>query len=303
VDQADSLRQLAASGKIAKSPLKVYAVTSGKGGVGKTNITANLATVAARAGKRVLIIDADLGLANVEIVLGLKPRYHLGDLLDTTQALSITDVLCQGPAGVSLLAAGSGVKSLTQLTDEQKMHFVQALDPIEEMFDLVLIDSGAGIGDNVLFFVGAAQEAILVVSPEPTSLVDAYAAVKVLSQQAGVRTFNVIINPVVDEMAARGIFRKLTAVTGKFLEAKVRHLGYIPRDENLHRAIMAQRPVCEMFPSSPSARAIAALAQQLLGDKQAAPAAGATAPVSGGLKFMWQRLFREATEATPATAV
>src|SRR6185503_15654081 len=152
------------------------------------------------------------------------------------------------------------------------------------------------------FFVGAAQEAILVVSPEPTSLVDAYAAVKVLSQQAGVRAFNVIINPVVDEMAARGVFQKLTAVTGRFLEAKVRHLGYVPRDENLHRAIMAQRPVCEMFPSSPSARAIAALAQQLLGDKQAAPAAGATAPVSGGLKFMWQRLFREATEATPATA-
>jgi flagellar biosynthesis protein FlhG len=296
VDQADSLRQLAASGKIAKAPLKVYAVTSGKGGVGKTNITANLATVAARSGKRVLIIDADLGLANVEIVLGLKPRYHLGDLLD--KGLAIGDVLCEGPPGVSLLAAGSGVKSLTQLTDEQKMQFIQALDPIEDMFDIVLIDSGAGIGDNVLFFVGAAQEAILVVSPEPTSLVDAYATVKVLSQQAGVRTFNVIINPVVDEMAARGIFHKLTAVTGKFLEAKVRHLGYIPRDENLHRAIMAQRPVCEMFPSSPSARAIAVLAERLLGDKQPAPAAGATTPVSGGLKFMWQRLFREATTAT-----
>jgi flagellar biosynthesis protein FlhG len=294
VDQADSLRQLAASGKIAKAPLKVYAVCSGKGGVGKTNITANLATVAARAGKRVLIIDADLGLANVEIVLGLKPRYHLGDLLD--KGLSINDVLCEGPPGVSLLAAGSGVKSLTQLTDAQKMHFVQALDPVEDMFDLVLIDSGAGIGDNVLFFVGAAQEAILVVSPEPTSLVDAYATVKVLSQQAGVRTFNVIINPVVDELTARGIFQKLTAVTGKFLEAKVRHLGYIPRDENLHRAIMAQRPVCEMFPASPSARAIVALGERLLGDKQGA-AAGAGADVSGGLKFMWQRLFREATAA------
>lgn len=297
MDQADSLRQLAASGRISRPPLKVYAVTSGKGGVGKTNITANLATVAARAGKRVLIIDADLGLANVEIVLGLKPRYHLGDLLDVNRGLSINDVLCEGPPGVSLLAAGSGVKALTQLTDEQKMHFVHALDPLEDLFDLVLIDSGAGIGDNVLFFVGAAQEAILVVSPEPTSLVDAYAAVKVLSQQAGVHTFNVIINPVVDEMAARGIFQKLTAVTSKFLEAKVRHLGYIPRDENLHRAIMAQRPVCEMFPASPSARAITALGDRLLGEKQTA-AAGATTPVSGGLKLMWQRLFREAAAAT-----
>jgi flagellar biosynthesis protein FlhG len=179
-----------------------------------------------------------------------------------------------------LLAAGSGVRSLTHLSSEQKMQFIQALDPIEEMFDLVLIDCGAGIGDNVLFFVGAAQEAILVVSPEPTSLVDAYATVKVLSQQAGVRTFNVIVNPVVDELAARGIFQKLTAVTGKFLEAKVRHLGYIPRDENLHRAIMAQRPVCEMFPSSPSARAIAVIGERLLSKRikgpRARPRAGAS---------------------------
>ena len=163
-----------------------------------------------------------------------------------------------------LLSAGSGVQTLTHLSDGQKLQFVHALEPLEDMFDVVLIDSGAGIGENVLFFVGAAQEAILVVSPEPTSLVDAYAAVKVLSQQAGVRTFNVIVNPVVDELAARGIFQKLTAVTSKFLEAKVRHLGYVPRDENLHRAIMAQRPVCEMFPSSPSARAIASIADRLV---------------------------------------
>ena len=282
MDQADSLRQLAASGKIAKAPLRVYAVTSGKGGVGKTNITANLAMVAARAGKRVLIIDADLGLANVEIVLGVKPRYHLGDLLD--KGLSVNDVLVEAAHGVRLLAAGSGVRSLTHLSDQQKMQFIQALDPIEEMFDLVLIDSGAGIGDNVLFFVGAAQEAILVVSPEPTSLVDAYATVKVLSQQAGVQTFNVIINPVVDELTARGIFQKLTAVTGKFLEAKVRHLGYIPRDENLHRAIMAQRPVCEMFPASPSARALASIGERLLADRVATGADGLrpAAAIDGG---------------------
>lgn len=290
MDQADSLRQLAASGRMGRAPLKVYAVTSGKGGVGKTNLSVNLATVAARAGKRVLIIDADLGLANVEIVLGVKPRHHLGDLLDGN--LSIEDVLVQGPPGVSLLPAGSGVQALTQLTGEQKMRLVQAMDPVEDLFDLVLIDSGAGIGENVLFFVGAAQEAILVVSPEPTSLVDAYAAVKVLSQQAGVRTFNVIVNPVVDELAARAIFQKLTAVTGKFLEARVRHLGYVPRDENLHRAIMAQRPLCEMFPSSPAARAIAAIGDRLLSD-----AAAPGPALEGGLKFMWQRLLRESRVA------
>ena len=285
MDQANSLRQLAAAGRV-RSPLKVYAVTSGKGGVGKTNITANLATVMARAGKRVLVIDADLGLANTEIIMGVKPRYHFGDLI--TRGLSIEDVMVECPGGAMLLPAGSGVAALTHLTDEQKMRFVEAVDPLEEMFDVVLIDSGAGIGENVIFFVGAAQEAILVVSPEPTSLVDAYAAVKVLSQKAGVQTFNVIVNPIVDEMAARGIFQKLTAVTGKFLEAKVRHMGYVPRDENMHRAIMAQRPVCEMFPSSPSARAIAVIAARFMEDKSAAEAA-----VGGGLKLMWQRLFRD----------
>jgi len=287
VDQANSLRQLAAKGKIAKTPLKVYAVTSGKGGVGKTNITANLATSMARAGRRVLVIDADLGLANTEIILGVKPRYHLGDLLERN--LNIEDVLVEGPAGVMLLPAGSGVHELSQLTDQQKLRFVEALDPIEDMFDVVLIDSGAGIGDNVQFFVGAAQEAILVVSPEPTSLVDAYAAVKVLSQRAGVRTFNVIVNPIVDELAARGIFQKLTAVTSKFLEAKVRHMGYVPRDENMQRAIMAQRPVCEMFPSSPSARAIVTVAARLM-EERFQP----TNAVEGGMKLMWQRLFRDA---------
>lgn len=289
MDQADSLRKLAASGKIGRPPLRVYAVTSGKGGVGKTNVCANIAVTAARAGRRVLVIDADLGLANIEILLGLKPRYNLGDVLN--RGVPVEEVLCQGPEGISLLPAGSGVQSLTHLDDQAKLRLVSALDPVAELFDLVLIDSGAGIGENVLFFVGAAQEAILVVSPEPTSLVDAYAAVKVLSQQAGVRTFNVVINPVVDELTARGIFQKLTSVTGKFLEAKIRHLGYVPRDENLHKAIMAQRTVCDMFPASPSARGLHAITERLLAER--------TGVVSdaGGLKLMSQRLLREATAA------
>jgi len=286
VDQADSLRHLAAQGRLARSPLKVFAVTSGKGGVGKTNISANLATLLAKAGKRVLVIDADLGLANVEIVLGLKPRYHLGDLLDGGR--SIEEVLVQGPHGISLLPAGSGVQSLTQLDDDAKMRLVTALDQIEDLFDIVIIDSGAGIGQNVLFFVGAAQEAILVVNPEPTSLVDAYAVVKVLSQQAGVHNFSVIVNPVVDELAARGIFRKLTAVTSRFLNARMRHLGYMPRDENFHRAIMLQRPIVDLYPSSPASRALADIAGRLL---DGAP----DTKLDSGLKFMWQRLLRESS--------
>jgi flagellar biosynthesis protein FlhG len=275
---------------MGRSPLKVFALTSGKGGVGKTNIAANLAVLAAKAGKRVLVIDADLGLANIEIIFGLKPRYHLGDLLE--QRRTIDEVLVKGPHGVCLLPAGSGIQSLTHLTDQQKLQFVTALDPLEDMFDVVFIDSGAGIGENVLFFVGAAQEAILVVSPEPTSRVDAYATVKVLSQQAGVRHFSVVVNPVVDELPARAIFQKLTAVTNRFLTAQVRHLGYIPRDENMHRAIMAQRAVVDLFPSSPSSRALASISERLFAES-------AQPQLESGLKVMWQRLLRESA----ATAV
>ena len=284
MDQADSLRQLAAQGRMGRSPLKVFALTSGKGGVGKTNVCANLAVLAAKAGKRVLVIDADLGLANIEIIFGLKPRYHLGDLLENQR--TIEEVLVKGPHGVSLLPAGSGIQSLTHLSDQQKMQFVAALDPLEDLFDVVFIDSGAGIGENVLFFVGAAQEAILVVSPEPTSLVDAYATVKVLSQQAGVRNFSVVVNPVVDELPARGIFQKLTAVSSRFLTAQIRHLGYIPRDENFHRAIMSQRAIVDMFPQSPASRALGSIAERLFAD-------AAQPRLESGLKVMWQRLLRE----------
>ena len=284
MDQADSLRQLAAQGRMGRSPLKVFALTSGKGGVGKTNVCANLAVLAAKAGKRVLVIDADLGLANIEIIFGLKPRYHLGDLLENQR--TIEEVLVKGPHGISLLPAGSGIQSLTHLTDQQKMQFVAALDPLEDLFDVVFIDSGAGIGENVLFFVGAAQEAILVVSPEPTSLVDAYATVKVLSQQAGVRNFSVVVNPVVDELPARGIFQKLTAVSSRFLTAQIRHLGFIPRDENFHRAIMAQRAIVDMFPQSPASRALASISERLFAN-------AAQPKLESGLKVMWQRLLRE----------
>jgi flagellar biosynthesis protein FlhG len=294
MDQAANLRSLVANPRsadpqTAANPLRVIAVTSGKGGVGKTNISANMAVLAAKMGKRVLVIDADLGLANVEIVFGLKPRYHMGDLINSS--ISIEDVLIEAPHGVKILPAGSGVQNLTQLSPEDKLRFVASLEPVQDKFDIVLVDSGAGIGDNVLFFVGAAQEAVLVVSPEPTSLVDAYATVKVLSQKAGVRNFNVIINPVVEELPAREIFNKLTAVTSRFLSASVRHLGYIPRDENLHRAIMAQRPLVDAFPHSPASRAMSVIADKLFNES-------APPLLDGGMKLMWSRLFREETGAS-----
>jgi flagellar biosynthesis protein FlhG len=288
VDQADSLRELVGRRAPPSQPLRVVAVTSGKGGVGKTHLACNLAVLAARAGRRVLVVDADLGLANADIVLGIAPHYHLGHLLDGSAALE--HVLAEGPEGVRVLAASTGVQELTQLDDAQKLRLVSALDALEDRFDLVLIDCGAGIGDNVLFFAGAAQEALLVISPEPTSLTDAYAAVKVLSQQAGVERFSVIVNPVPTEAHGREAFQKLTRVTDRFLTARVGFLGHVPRDENLQRALMAQRPVVELFPRSPFSRALETVARQLL----ERPAPGA---LQGGLKFLWQRLQRETASA------
>lgn len=284
VDQADNLRQMVP--QRSESHLRVVAITSGKGGVGKTNVTANLAVLAARQGRRVLIVDADLGLANVEILFGLKPRYHMGHLLDASVPLD--EVMATGPHGVRVLPAGSGIQGLTRLDDAQKLRLVTAFDLIEDAFDVVLIDSSAGIGDNVLFFVGAAQEAVLIVTVEPTSLTDAYAAVKVLSQQAGVRYFNVVVNSAPNEQSARDIFETLTSVTNRFLNARVRYLGHLPRDENMHRAIMSQRPLVDAFPHSPSSRALATLSEKLFNEP-------APAPLDGGMKLLWQRLLREAT--------
>jgi flagellar biosynthesis protein FlhG len=289
MDQADNLRLRLVDRPPAveapPEPLRVIAVTSGKGGVGKTNMSANLAALAARAGKRVLILDADLGLANVDIIFGVKPMHHIGDLLQP--GVSAMDVLIEAGPNIHILPAGSGVQRLTELDRKEKLRLVAALDELADHFDLVIIDSGAGIGDNVLFFVGMAQEVVLVLSPEPTSLVDAYAVVKVLSQQAGIRNFAVVINPVVDEMPARDMFQKLSTVTGRFLTAKLRHLGYVPRDENVHRAVMAQRPVVDLFPMAPASRAIVDVAARLFSEP-------APQILEGGMKMMWQRLMKEA---------
>ncbi len=281
MDQAQSLRDHAETRR-APPPLRVVAVTSGKGGVGKTHISANLAVLAARAGRRVLLIDADLGLANADIVLGICPTRHLGHLLDG--AATADEVLTEGPRGIRVLGASSGIQSLTALTDEQKLTLISAFDPLDDRFDLVIVDCGAGIGDNVLFFAGAAQEALLVVSPEPTSLSDAYATVKVLSQDAGVTNFSVIANLAAD-FQGRDVFRRLTQVTDKFLDAKLKYLGHVPRDEDLPRAVRVQQPVVELYPRAPASRALHALCDAFLASEP-------PALPSGGVKLFWQQILK-----------
>jgi flagellar biosynthesis protein FlhG len=286
VDQADSLRELVSRSDGERAPLRVIAVASGKGGVGKTHLACNLAVLAAAAGRRVLVLDADLGLANADIVLGVAPHHHLGHVLDGSAGLS--EALVEGPHGVHVLAASSGVQHLTHLDDAQKLRLVAALEEIEERFDLVLVDCAAGIGDNVLFFVGAAQEVLLVISPEPTSLTDAYAAVKVLSQQAGVERFSVLVNPAATEAHGREVFVRLTSVTDRFLTARLTFLGHVPRDESLQRALMARRPVVDLYPRSAISRALQHVTRDLLAHPP-------PPSLQGGLRFLWQRLHREAS--------
>ncbi len=286
LDQAQSLRDRVGVPR-GPFPLRVVAVTSGTGGVGKTHIAANLAVLAARSGRRVLLVDADLGLANADIVLGICPTRHLGHLLDGSA--DAEEVLTEGPHGIRVLGASSGVQELTQLSDEQKLRLVSAFEPLDARFDLVLVDCGAGIGDNVLFFAGAAQEALLVVSPEPTSLSDAYATVKVLSQQAGVTQFSVIANQAAD-FQGRDVFRRLTQVTERFLSAKLVYLGNVPRDENLLRALQVQQPLVDLYPRAPASRALGTLAETLL-------AAQPPRTLPGGVKLFWQRLLAEREHA------
>jgi flagellar biosynthesis protein FlhG len=228
----------------------------------------------------VLLIDADLGLANVEILYGLTPKHHLGHVLDGN--VPIQEALAHGPDGVRVLSAGSGVVELSQLDETRKMSLMSSLESLQDNLDLVLIDAGAGIGDSVRFFAKIAQEALLVITPEPTSLTDAYATVKVLSKDSGVPLFNVVVNQAPTESQAKEICSKLGDVVGRFLDTRLRYLGWIPRDHNLHRAVMLQRPLVSVFPHSPASRAVALLTEALF-----------NTPVrtgsDGGLRFIWNR--------------
>jgi flagellar biosynthesis protein FlhG len=240
---------------------RVITVTSGKGGVGKTNIVANLAVELARVGKRVLVLDADLGLGNIDVLLGLVPRHTLEDVLCGSRHLS--DILLQGPAGIQVLPAGSGLPHLTSLTDSQQLILQTELEHVANTVDVLLIDTGAGVSPNVTYFASAAQEIIVVISPEPTSLTDAYALMKVLCRQHRERRFKVLVNLVKSQREATQTFRKLDVAAERFLNIRLECIGFIPLDDYLPMAVIEQKAVTERFPSSPASRAFVRLAKTI----------------------------------------
>ncbi|BCA54799.1 putative flagellar number regulator FleN [Nitrospira sp. KM1] len=262
-------------------PVQVISVTSGKGGVGKTNVVANLGLALAREGKRVVILDADLGLGNLDVLLGLVPQWSIEHVLAGTKRL--TDILMEGPAGIKILPASSGTPQLTALNESQLMLLQDELEALVQSYDVLLIDTGAGISSNVTFFASAAHEIIVVVSPEPTSLTDAYALMKVLSRQHRERRFRVLINMVKNQREAAHVFRKLDRAAERFLHLSLDAIGFIPLDDYLPLSVTEQRAVGDLFPKAPSSRAFTQLGSVV--------SAWERAPLpKGTVQFLWHHL-------------
>lgn len=230
---------------------RVIAVASGKGGVGKTSVCVNLATALVNAGQRTLLLDTDLGLANVDVMLGLSPRFTLADVF--SGRCELRDTLLEGPNGLLIIPAASGKRDMTELLPQQHVGLVHAFSQLEMPLDVMVVDNAAGISDSVLTFCQAAHDVIVVVCDEPASVTDAYALIKVLSRERGVTRVQVLANQVEHPSEGRALFEKLARVTGKFLDVTLNYLGAIPRDEWLRRAIQRQESVVDAFPSAPSA--------------------------------------------------
>ncbi len=262
-------------------PVQVIAVTGGKGGVGKTCVAVNLAAALADAGRGVVLLDGDLGLANVDVFLGLSPRYTLAHVLSGERTLD--EILLTTPQGFHVVPAASGVARLANLDAAAHLALVQSFSALATRLDVLIVDTAAGISHGVTQFSQAAQQVLLVICDEPASLTDAYALVKVLSRQHGVRRFRVLANMVRSTGAGEELFRRLERVTGRFLEVVLDFVGEVPDDECLRRSIRGQRPVTEAYPSSPAARAFKKLAARA--DRWPVPSGP-----RGNLEFFVERL-------------
>lgn len=264
-------------------PVLVVAVSSGKGGVGKTNISVNLAMSMAKAGQKIMLMDADLGLANVDLMLGLKPVYNLSHVISGERTLE--EIILEGPGGLKIVPASSGVKLMSELNTMENAGLIRAFSELSLDLDVLIVDTAAGISDSVISFSRAAHEAIIVVCDEPASLTDAYALIKVLNKDHGVQRFRILSNMTHTAQEGQELFAKLIRVTDRFLDATLSHMGSIPYDEYLRKAVQKQRPVVEAYPRSRSAMAFKNLAQKT--DKWPRPEAA-----GGHLEFFVERLIR-----------
>lgn len=252
-DQASGLRKLSRT-----KPVKVIAVTAGKGGVGKSNVSVNLAVALAQQNKSVMLLDADLGLANVDIMLGLHTKYNLSHVIQGVCHLS--DIILQGPNGIRVIPASSGAEYMTQLSATEHAGIIDAFNELTDDLDYMIIDTAAGISDTVLSFTRSSQEVIVVVCDEPTSLTDAYALIKVMSKRYEWTHFHILANMVRNMKDGKELFNKLSRVSEQFLEVHLNYLGAIPFDECVHKAVKKQKPVVLAYPDSSAVASLRELA-------------------------------------------
>lgn len=241
---------------------RVMAITSGKGGVGKTNIVANLGYALSRMGKKVLVLDADLGLGNLDVLLGLTPSYNISHVVSGSR--TIPEIVKTGPGGMAILPASSGVQELTQLSRKQQAEIMKELDRHVNAYDFMLIDTAAGISTNVMHFNISAQDIMVIVSPEPASITDAYALMKVMALKYSEKYFKLIVNSAEDRREAEEVHRQLSLVADRFLNITIEYFGYLPVDRNILKGVRHQKLVCEMFPGSDASRCFNLLAKKML---------------------------------------
>ena len=294
MDQASTLRELkqkenAKSGYRLEKDLcdfhpqdiRVISVTSGKGGVGKTNIAANLAYLLAKHNKQTLILDADAGLANIDVILGINSRYNLSHMLSGEKSLK--DVIIDGPGGIRILPSASGIPEMTDLSRGQKLTLIDELSTLGNSLDFMMIDTGAGISSNVMYFNMAAKEIIVVTTPEPTSMTDAYALIKVLYQRHSQRRFRLIVNMVKNAMEAKEIYTRLSNATDHFLNLTIEYLGHIVLDEKVREAVRLQTALVEVYPQCPAARCLAKIAEKISSETL-------EEYENGSIKFFWENI-------------
>jgi flagellar biosynthesis protein FlhG len=289
-------RKLAAKNAMAPSPqpdkgsrTRVIAISSGKGGVGKTNIVANLGISLSRLGKKVMIFDADLGLGNLDILLGLSPKYNFSHVALGEKTLS--EIIVEGPCNIKILPASSGIQEMANLSKSQTADLLSELYAVIDPIDILLIDTAAGISSNVMYFNAIAQEVLVVVSPEPTSITDAYALMKILSIRYGVKQFKLLVNMVSDIQEAQEVYRQLKLVAERFLDIVIEYIGHVNYDKNITRGVRQQKAVCDLYPETQASRCFNSLAVKLCQSPL-----GASPPKN--TRLFWQELITNKMDFT-----
>jgi len=257
-DQASGIRKMSQN---KAKPVRVIAITSGKGGVGKTNVSVNLGVSLAQRGRKVALLDADMGLANVDILLGLSPQFNLSHVLKGEKTLS--DIMLTTSDGLKVIPASSGIQQMSELSSMEQAGIIRAFSELDQSLDILIVDTAAGISSSVVNFARASQEIIVVICDEPTSLTDAYAYIKLLNRDFDISEFHIIANMVQSTQQGQQLFTKLTKVTDRYLDISLDYVGAIPFDDALRKAVQKQKPVVEVFPQGMATQAIKRLAHKI----------------------------------------